>query len=171
VYTRIHAYRIIFSSLELNIRHQILSDLAACDSNRFIGSGHPLVPRVQVLCNNATINENVNASGDEIRVEEVQGLQRVYMVRLSTPSFLANNSLCFQTVSRVQYNIAYGDMIKHSSPSYIAENAKSLFTTLLGVLSDVPRINFDPSLSWRGCLFFHLPCPSVLTLFLRLGIT
>jgi len=163
---RIHAYRIIFSSLELNIRQQILSDLAACDPNRFGGSGrekHPLVPRVQVLCNSAAINEDANANGDEIRVEEVQGLQRVYMVRLSIPFFLASSSLCFQTVSRVQYNIAYGDMIKYSSPSYIAENAKSLFTTLLGVLNDVPRINFDPSLSWRGCFFFHLPYPSALT--------
>jgi len=167
---RIHAYCIIFSSLELNIRQQILSDLAACDPNRFGREKHPLLPRVQVLCNNATINEDGNANGDEIRVKEVQGLQRVYMVRLSTPPFLASSSLCFQTVFRVQYNIAYSDMIKYSSPSYISENAKGLFTTLLGVLNDVPRINFDPSLSWRGCLFFHLPYPSALTSLLRLGI-
>lgn len=143
------------SSLELNIRQQILSDLAACDPNRFEGSErekHPLASRVQVLRNNTIPDGNETESRDEIRVQEMQGVQRVYMVCLSTLFFLASTPTIFQTISRVQCNIAYGDMVKNSSPSYIAENVKSLFPTLLEVLNDVPRINFDPSLSWRGCL-------------------
>ncbi|KAF5358382.1 hypothetical protein D9756_001382 [Leucocoprinus leucothites] len=122
--------------LEFNIRQEILSSLAACDPSHFESSQsekHPLASRVNILSNDTTAEEGGEEREDELNgIEEAKGVQRVYM-----------------TASRVQCNVAYGDMVKHSSPSYIAKNIESLFPVLLEVLDDVPRIDFDPSLSWR----------------------
>jgi phosphatidylinositol 4-kinase len=55
-----------------------------------------------------------------------------------------------QPASRVQCNIAFGDMVKYSPLSYVKESIETLFPTLLEVLNDIPHVDFDPSLSWRG---------------------
>lgn len=60
-------------------------------------------------------------------------------------------------------------MVKHSPPSYIRQNIDTLFPTLLEVLNDIPRIDFDPTLSWRGN-YFDTCNFTLLTLSLRLGL-
>lgn len=57
-------------------------------------------------------------------------------------------------------------MVRHSAPACVDKNITSLFPTLLEILKDIPRIDFDPSLSWRGNSF-NLESPaSRLTLYL-----
>ncbi|KAF9446332.1 hypothetical protein P691DRAFT_708828 [Macrolepiota fuliginosa MF-IS2] len=126
--------------LELNIRQQILSDLSSCDPGLFEESaGDPLSSRVYTL-------DNSNNKPQSLEEKEEDGVENS---EESDDDTAEEKNRVYMTASRVQCNIAFGDMVKQSSPTYIGKNIGTIFPTLLEVLNDIPRTEFDSSLSWR----------------------
>jgi len=66
-----------------------------------------------------------------------------------------------QSASSVHCNIAFGELVVNFSDTHINDSIKTIIPVLFDILRDIPYIDFDKSLSWKGMwtcyhLFFTL---------------
>ncbi|KAL4067760.1 hypothetical protein J3A83DRAFT_4359655 [Scleroderma citrinum] len=106
--------------LELNIRQQILSDLATLNHNtKALTSIHELIQSRAEL--SPTPQALPDPSQDRIVMSEAR-------------------ALC---------NIAFGELVVHFPDERIREQKGALIDSLLAVLRDAPHIDYDRSLAWE----------------------
>ncbi|KDR73543.1 hypothetical protein GALMADRAFT_227988 [Galerina marginata CBS 339.88] len=109
--------------LELNIHQRILSDIATNDDGQF--AEQLLSHRVQT---------RVDAKEQGVGMERPRDdLERVYM-----------------SATRLQCNIAFGDLVINFPDSRISSSIDIVIPTLIDILRDIPYTDFDKSLSWIG---------------------
>ncbi|KAF8643783.1 hypothetical protein AX16_008802 [Volvariella volvacea WC 439] len=118
--------------LELNIHQQILSDIATNvgpSTSDASFARDTLASRVHSkIARNPTADGYANGGVNGVKHEE----------RLRS----------FMPASRVQCNIAFGELVVNFSDAHISESLDTLLPVLLGILEDIPYIDFDRSLLW-----------------------
>lgn len=69
-----------------------------------------------------------------------------------------NETRVYMTASRVHCNIAFGELAHNLPPSYAANSV----TVLVDILTDIPYIDFEPSLAWEGTFCTRISLVDVL---------
>lgn len=82
---------------------------------------------------------------------------RTFMVN-TCPLLFLNSYLVVQSASRTQCNIAFGDLVVSFSNAQVAQSLDTLFSPLLSILNDLPFMDFDKSLSWKGEFIWYGAC-------------
>lgn len=160
-------FRLTFTiySLELNIHQQILSDIAL-----------PAGPtEVEALYAKDLIASKILRSQDVNDVGGINGSNgsaepyRPFMVRFLSLFSTCNVPERIQSASTAHCNIAFGELVSNFPEEHILSNIDTLVPVLVDLLHDVPRVDFDRSLSWQGeSGITQVPCH--LTLSIKLSI-
>lgn len=132
----------VIYSLELGIHQRILTDIAANDEGAF--AEQVLSSRVQKC------GDIVNNTDAKEYSEDGHSFERVYMVSSCCSLLWSITNSCFQSATRLQCNIAFGELVVNFPDARINTSIHTVMMTLIDILRDVPHIDFDRSLSWTG---------------------
>ncbi|KAJ3513745.1 hypothetical protein NLJ89_g2774 [Agrocybe chaxingu] len=115
--------------LELNIHQRILSDIACNEDGSYAQ---------QILSQKVEAHADLDAAReDEQETEEVE----------TEPG--ESTERIFMSVSRVHCNIAFGELVVNFPIPQISSSIKTVIPVLVGILREIPTIDFDKSLSWE----------------------
>ncbi|KAI5900497.1 uncharacterized protein SCHCODRAFT_01055286, partial [Schizophyllum commune H4-8] len=128
--------------LELNIHQKILSEIAAlaadegeeeCDYAQETISSKLLEAEVE----SAEVGSEAKSNGDANGAE------------------LAHQERVFMPATRVHCNIGFGELVINFPDSRIASSIDTILPTLIGIVKEIPRVDFDKSLYWQGAELMH----------------
>ncbi|KAF7967324.1 hypothetical protein HWV62_34731, partial [Athelia sp. TMB] len=114
--------------LELNIHQRILSDIANLKDTR-----DDLLFAKELIASKVETREDLEEQqASQIDEEELDGESRAFM-----------------PISTAHCNIAFGEMVINFPEDHIAQNIGTVVPVLVEMLSSVPLVDFDQSLSWQ----------------------
>ncbi|KAF7980170.1 hypothetical protein HWV62_39641 [Athelia sp. TMB] len=114
--------------LELNIHQRILSDIANLKDTR-----DDLLFAKELIASKVETREDLEEQqASQIDEEELNGESRAFM-----------------PISTAHCNIAFGEMVINFPEDHIAQNIGTVVPVLVEMLSSVPLVDFDQSLSWQ----------------------
>jgi phosphatidylinositol 4-kinase len=57
-----------------------------------------------------------------------------------------------QPASRIQCNVAFGELVANFSDSYISDSIDTVVPVLVDMLGDIPFLRFEKTLAWDGAV-------------------
>ncbi|KIK31061.1 hypothetical protein PISMIDRAFT_130324 [Pisolithus microcarpus 441] len=114
--------------LELSIRQQVLSDLAALDHET-----EDALTSVQELIQSGTVLPEEMQDSDVDNAAQGEIGPRIFM-----------------SEARTHCNIAFGEHVANLSEGHVRSQEGALITPLLDILHDAPHVDYDQCLSWDG---------------------
>ncbi|KAL1746282.1 hypothetical protein HDZ31DRAFT_3047, partial [Schizophyllum fasciatum] len=123
--------------LELNIHQKILSEIAALAADG-----------AEEECDYAqdTISTKLHETEDEVADAENSAAEN----DVAKDADLVHSERVFMPASRVHCNIGFGELVINFPDARVATSYDTLLPTLIGIVKDIPRVDFDKSLYWQG---------------------
>ncbi|CAA7271519.1 unnamed protein product [Cyclocybe aegerita] len=116
--------------LELNIHQRILSNIACNEDGSY--AQQILSQKVEAHADYHEAAREDEQETEEVETEPGESTERVFM-----------------SASRVHCNIAFGELVVNFPIPQISSSIETVIPVLVGILREIPTIDFDKSLSWE----------------------
>lgn len=141
--------------MELNIHQKILSEIAAlaadegeeeCDYAQETISSKLQEAEVESAEAGSEAKTNGDANGAELTQQERVFMVCSWLCRKYDPT----SDCSWQPATRVHCNIGFGELVINFPDGRIASSIDTILPTLIGIVKEIPRVDFDKSLYWQG---------------------